>query len=575
MSARELITDHRDLWTGAVTSRSTAGRGRNGKIELTGIKKLRELILELAVRGKLLEQDPDDEPASVLLDRIAEEKARLVKEGKIKNAKKVPEVSIDEKSFITPSNWQWGRLEQLFLVVTDGDHQAPPKAENGTPFLVISNINSGKVDFAGCRKVTDNYYKKLDWKKKPVSGDLLYTVTGSYGIPVIVNTNRFFCVQRHIAILKPSELAPISYFKLFLSSPYAKNYASSIATGIAQKTVPLTGLRKLPIAIPPIEEQHRIVEKVDDLMALCDRLEQQEGDQLEAHEVLVDTLLDALTRSADAAEVTASWARIAEHFDILFTTEASIDKLKQAILQLAVMGRLVEQDPNDEPASVLLQRIAEEKARLVKEGKIKKTKSLPAIETNKAPLFIPSTWEMARIGEFVSLISGQHLKGEEYTDSPEDLAIPYLTGPAEFGDLSPSPTRFTNIKRAVANPSDILITCKGSGVGSLNIAETETAISRQLMAIRPIGVNKRFIFLLMGSLRKSIREKIVGIAIPGISREDITYAVAALPPLAEQKRIVDKFDELMALCDQLKARLAEAGETRTHLAEAVVEQAVN
>jgi type I restriction enzyme, S subunit len=127
-------------------------------------------------------------------------------------------------------------------------------------------------------------------------------------------------------------------------------------------------------AFPPLDEQHRIVEKVDELMALCDRLEQQVGDQLEAHEVLVDTLLDALTRSADATEVAESWARIAEHFDTLFTTEASIDKLKQAILQLAVMGRLVEQDPNDEPASVLLERIAEEKARLVKEGKIKKQK---------------------------------------------------------------------------------------------------------------------------------------------------------------------------------------------------------
>ncbi|TDR52033.1 type I restriction enzyme S subunit [Halomonas ventosae] len=591
MSARELITDHLDLWTGAVTQKRSSGRGTNGKIELTGIKKLRELILELAVRGKLVEQDPDDEPASVLLERIADEKAWLVKEGKIKKPKKLPEIAEEEMYFELPSGWQWERLDHLFAIVTDGDHQAPPKSEAGIPFLVISNINKGYLDFSECRRVPDNYYDQLDWTKKPKKGDILYTVTGSYGIPVKVNENLGFCVQRHVAILKASPSTPTPFLKVVLSSPYAKRIADSIATGIAQKTVPLTGLRKLTFALPPVEEQHRIVDKVDELMALCDRLEQQVGDQLEAHEVLVDTLLDALTRSTDAAEVAESWARIAEHFDTLFTTEASIDKLKQAILQLAVMGQLVEQDPDDEPASELLERIAEEKARLVKQGKLKKPKAISAPQAEDIPFQVPNNWKWCRL-ECLALHSASGWSpqcnntpriGDEWGvlkvsavswgsfNSDENKALP--------ASLMPRP-------ELEVKPNDFLISRANTAELVARSAVVPEDVPKNLMMSDKIvrfvfsdRVNAFYINLFNNSkISRDYYSRVAGgtsSSMKNVSRKQVQDLLVPLPPEKEQQRIVEKVDDLMALCDHLKTRLNEAGETRTQLAEAVVEQAVS
>jgi type I restriction enzyme S subunit len=158
-------------------------------------------------------------------------------------------------------------------------------------------------------------------------------------------------------------------------------------------------------ATPPLSEQHRIVQKVDELMALCDRLEQQTHDQHAAHETLVDALLNTLTQSADADK----WARVSSHFDTLFTTEHSIDRLKQTILQLAVMGRLAPRDPKDEPASVLLEQIAADNERVVKDKKLKKPNKLPVILDGETPFEIPSSWEWIRIGTFAHVKGGKRI----------------------------------------------------------------------------------------------------------------------------------------------------------------------
>lgn len=222
--------------------------------------------------GKLVPQDPNDEPASELLKRIQAEKTKLVAEGKIKKDKPLAPISEEEKPFELPRGWNWVRLADLLALVTDGDHQAPPKAETGVPFLVIGNLNTGIVSLEDCRFVPEEYYIKLDWGKKPIKNDLLYTVTGSYGIPIIVDILEKFCVQRHVAILKTVPSSPINYLGYLLKSIYALQYATEIATGIAQKTVPLTGLRLMPVAIPPEVEQKRVVAKVDELMTLCNQL---------------------------------------------------------------------------------------------------------------------------------------------------------------------------------------------------------------------------------------------------------------------------------------------------------------
>lgn len=237
------------------------------------IKSLRQTILNLAVRGKLVEQDPDDEPADELLKAIASEKALLVDKGVIKVDKKPKKAPAQVKLFELPVGWAWANLQSICLTVTDGDHQPPPRADQGVPFLVIGDVRTKTINYDVERKVSYDYFNGLDPIRKPQLGDLLYTLVGSFGIPVPVSQDIAFCVQRHIGILKPSKRVDQKALALFLESEFAFKQAEAAATGIAQKTVSLAGLRGMLLPVPPLAEQHRIVAKVEELMALCDRLE--------------------------------------------------------------------------------------------------------------------------------------------------------------------------------------------------------------------------------------------------------------------------------------------------------------
>lgn len=278
-------------------------------------KALRQKILDLAIHGKLVPQDPNDEPASVLLERIRAEKERLIKEGKIKKGKKSAKTSDKPHyPYELPKGWVWCKLEDYVFSVTDGDHQAPPKVSKGIPFLVISNIADGSLDFSNTRYVPEEYYEKKQMERKPKRGDILFSVTGSYGIVVNIKTDRLFCFQRHIGLIKPT--ISNEYLSFVLMSNYIKSLCDKLATGTAQKTVGLDTLRSLYVPIAPIEEQERIVAKIKHLLLQISFLEAGKGKLV-----------------------------------------AAIKQAKSKILDLAIHGKLVSQDPNDEPASELLKRI--------------------------------------------------------------------------------------------------------------------------------------------------------------------------------------------------------------------------
>ena len=246
---------------------------------------LKKSILQEAVQGKLVPQDPSDEPAEALLERIRAGKQLLIKEGKIKKdkhesvifrrdnshyEKRGPdEVCIDDAlPFEIPENWTWARLSSACVSIADGDHQPPPQVQDGIPFLVISNVSDGRVDFSDTRYVPKEYFDSLAEIRIPQCGDLLFTVTGSYGIVIPVQTERKFCFQRHIALIKFSCLSP-DFMKLWLSSPLVYEQCRRAATGTAQKTVGLASLKGLLIPIPPLNEQKRIVQKLNTLLALA------------------------------------------------------------------------------------------------------------------------------------------------------------------------------------------------------------------------------------------------------------------------------------------------------------------
>lgn len=584
----KLITDNIDLWTSAIKKRNSQGRGSNKKIELIGVKKLRELILELAVRGKLVPQDVNDEPASVLLEKIAVEKAQLIANKKIKKQKALSEITLEEKLFELPIGWKWCRLQDS-IDVRDGTHDSPKDAISGKVFPLVTSkdFKNGEINFESARRISAEDHFEISKRSLVEVGDILFSmIGGNIGNQVIVKDNREFSIK-NVALFKyydKSATVP-SYFKI-----YTENLASVLqesAKGGAQPFISLGALRKLVFALPPLAEQQRIVAKVDELMALCDQLEQQTEQSLNAHQTLVEVLLAALTNCDSTDDFQTSWQRIAEYFDVLFTTEHSIEQLKQTILQLAVMGKLVSQNPSDEPASVLLEKIAEEKSQHIADKKIKKQKPLPAITDEEKPFELPSGWEFERLGNLTSRLgSGSTPRGGQ--SAYVDKGIIFLRSQNVWNDgLKLDDTAYISdethnkMENTHVFPNDVLLNITGASLGRSTIFPeklTTANVSQHVTIIRLLEERMcEFVHLgIMSPLvQKLVWGRQVGMAIEGLSKKVLEQFEFPVPPLAEQHRIVAKVDELMALCEQLKTRLSDAQTTQLHLADAVVENALN
>ncbi|MDW1606287.1 MULTISPECIES: restriction endonuclease subunit S [unclassified Vibrio] len=591
MAVENLITEHIDIWTSAVKTKSASGRGSSKKLELYGVKKLRELILELAVRGKLVPQDPSDEPASVLLERIAQEKAQLIKDKKIKRSKKLPPVAEEDLKDDLPLGWQVSRLGEFVSII------------RGITFPASAKHNEPESNLIACLR-TANVQTQLDWddliyversyvkreEQMLAVGDIVMSMANSRELVGKVSYTYFLPKNLDVSfggflsVIRPYQLDS-AFLMMVLRSPSVRDElvgSSSQTTNIAN--ISLEKLNPLVVSIPPLKEQHRIVAKVDELMALCDQLEQQTEASIEAHQVLVTTLLDTLTNSANADELMQNWARISEHFDTLFTTEESIDQLKQTILQLAVMGKLVPQDPIDEPASELLKRIAEEKAQLVKEKKIKKQKALPPITEDEKPFELPSGWEWERIGTFGIVGTGAtpSRSNPKYWDDPKYNWV----SSGETSELFVNTTKEKVSELAIQEtnvsiyPSGTLIVAMyGQGKTRGQITElTEPAGTNQACAaIQLIEKNeshKDFVKLYFRKSYEELRSNAAGGAQPNLNVGKVQSTVIAVPPLNEQRRINTKVNELLTVCDHLKAHFEAVQSTQLHLTDAIVEQAV-
>lgn len=589
MAIENLITDHLDLWTAAVRPKSSAGRGSNNKLELTGIKKLRELILELAVRGKLVPQDPSDEPASVLLARIAAEKARLVKEGKIKKPKALPEIGEEDKPFELPEGWEWARFDEIinqeypisYGVLVPGESE-----EGGVPFVRISDIaidNPPLLPEKNISKSVDSNYARTRLN----GGEILMAVVGSIGkLGVVPDSWKGANIARALCRIVPVREVSKNYILHLLKSEFMQNNFKGDTRTLAQPTLNVGLIKNSVTPIPPFKAQQRIEAKVDELMALCDQLEQQSESQLAAHQTLVESLLSTLTDSVNADELAQNWARLAAHFDTLFTTEASIDALKQTILQLAVMGKLVPQDPADEPASVLLERIATEKARLVKEKKIKKEKPLPAISEDEKSFELPHGWEWCRLGSLMPQFqNGASSRGDNGGTPITVLRLADIKDwKVSLVDTRELSIYYKSIDKYLLEKGDtLIIRVNGSSdiVGRfIGCDESYDAIycdhfirMRFLIEV----FNTRYLSLLGSS--NIVRAKIADLFVSTagqktVNQGHISSIVLPLPSITEQHRIVAKVDELMTICDQLKSRLQTSQQTQLALAESLVEGAL-
>eukprot|EP01132_Coremiostelium_polycephalum_P013915 gene13915-16924_t len=576
-----------ETWTSALQTRSTAGRGSSGKIDLYGIKKLRELILELAVRGKLVPQDPNDEPASELLKRIAAEKAELVKQGKIKKQKPLPEISEEEKPFELPEGWEWARINDIASFTNGYAFKSSEFQNSGVGIVKIGDIDSsGFISTAGMSYVSEKKINVLPEEMRVNPGDMVIAMSGATTGKLGFNKTKstFLLNQRVGKIVTYSVDKEFIYH--YLSTRIEENLFISLGSAIPN--ISTAQINNIIIPIPPSDEQVKIIARVKLLISLCDQLEQQSLTSLDAHQQLVETLLGTLTDSQNAEELAENWARISEHFDTLFTTEASVDALKQTILQLAVMGKLVPQDPNDEPASELLKRIAQEKAQLVKEGKIKKQKPLPPISDEEKPFELPEGWEWCKFGLTSEFINGD--RGSNYPNKNEYVSqgIPWInTGHIEKnGTLTVTEMnfitegKFNELRSRKIQKGDLVYCLRGATFGKTAfVIPYETgAIASSLMIIRPfITEMGGYIYNYLTSPfgRSQIYRFDNGSAQPNLSANSVMLYSFPCPPLTEQYRIFSQVGLLHELCDKLKTRIKTAQQTQLHLADALTDAAIN
>ncbi|OPH82903.1 restriction endonuclease subunit S [Nitrobacter vulgaris] len=538
------------------------------------IARLRRFILDLAVRGKLVPQDPNDEPASELLRRIAKEKARLVKAGEIKREKPTERASADDLDFDAPAGWSVTCLSEITICL---DYRRVPI--NGTE---RDARNVGKS-----QKELFPYYgatQQQGWIDDYLF-DGEFILLGEDGVPFHdqLRTKAYLItgkswVNNHAHVFQGILASPrflVHYLNVF-------DYAGRVV-GATRAKLNQAQAVTIPVPLPPLAEQHRIVAKVDELMGLCDRLEAARANREGVRDRLVAASLVRL--NAPDPETFHADARFAlDALPALTTRPDQIKALRQTILNLAVRGKLLTQDENDEPASELLKRIAKEKARLVKAGEIRKEKARPPISDDDKSFDPPNSWSWVRLGDLSQLV----------TSGSRDWAQHYATEGAIFvrmGNLSKDHyrLRLDHIQRVKApsdgegtrtrlQPGDILISITGD-VGMLGLIPEgfgEAYINQHTAMVRPITeIKGRYLAELFRSpfAQGQFNQPQRGIK-NSFRLTDVTQFVVPLPPLAEQHRIVAKVDALMALCDRLEASLTATAATRRRLLDALLAEAL-
>ncbi|EOS8551895.1 restriction endonuclease subunit S [Vibrio vulnificus] len=583
MAVENLITEHIDIWTSAVKTKSTSGRGSSKKLELYGIKKLRELILELAVRGKLVPQNPNDEPASVLLDRIAEEKKKLIENKKLRKSKDLNEISEKDIPYRIPSTWKWCYLSDLGSIIGGGTPKSNEDVywtDKGVKWLTPADLYGLKSKYIGSgkRDITNLGLEKSSAQLLP-KGSVLFSSRAPIGY-VAITSNELATNQGFKSVVPIfQELSEYIYYFLKRSG----KFIDAEASGTTFKEVSGTVVSKVLTPLPPIAEQHRIVAKVDELMALCDQLEQQTEASIEAHQVLVTTLLDTLTNSADADELMQNWARISEHFDTLFTTEESIDQLKQTILQLAVMGKLVPQYSNDKVQTTDLDPVVKKHRKLLSlatnTGKI----DLTSFESISKKVSFPDNWAVRPLAEVVLAVVDCPHSTPKWTDNGEICVRTTQMAPFKL-DLSSSryvssDTYIKRVERLEPTEDDVLYSREGGilGIACRVPSGTKLCLGQRMIVIRPSTfITSKFLELVLNSplINEIARYNTTGGAAPRVNVAVIKGYPIPLPALDEQNRIIDKAEELTEICNRLKVRLKESHTIQQDLTNAMVEQAV-
>lgn len=540
------------------------------------IARLRRFILDLAVRGKLVPQDAGNESASELLKRIAKEKARLVKAGEIRTPKAIPALS--EQPFPIPSNWRWSQLAEIGVL--SPRNEAPDHLEASFVLMTLIAAEYGVA----------NQHEIRPWGE--IKKGYTHFAEGDVGLakitPCFENgksavfrnlTSRMGAGTIELHIVRPL-FVDQGYILLFLKSPHFIETGIPKMTGTAgQKRVPTEYFAHSPFPLPPLAEQNSIVAKVDELMGLCDRLEAARAGREVARDRLAAASLARL--NAPDPETFQDDARFAlDALPALTTRPDQIKALRQTILNLAVRGKLVPQDANDEPASELLKQLKKARTALEAKGKIRKDKGKsPSHYGGEQGFDLPSRWSWARLTEI----------GQTQTGTSPSSANPALFGnftpfikPADLDGNQinydgPGLSEIGIVHSRLAAENSILMVCIGATLGKVNTTARPVCFNQQINALTPFldGLTAFVAMALKASDFQSLAWSKAGTGtLPIISKGKWEVLPIPLPPLAEQHRIVARVDTLMALCDRLEASLTATAATRRRLLDALLAEAL-
>lgn len=541
-----------------------------------GVDQLRRLILSLAVRGKLVEQNPSDEPASQLLPRLASEKSLWRGDAVRPFA--------DPQPHVVPATWEWARLEQI---VDFEIGRTPPTKDSrywteadGFPWVSIRDMPKyGVVNRT--RKMVSEISVDEVFKKPPTpSGTLLMSFKLSIGKVALLDMDAY----HNEAII--SIYPPIGELGCYLHRCLrGLNLLADTTGAVKGATLNKTKLRSLPVPIPPLAEQPRIVAKVDELMGLCDDLEARQQQQREARLALSAAHLHRLV---DPRRVSLSrkWTPIRDHFELLYDSSTTVTQLRHAILQLAVTGQLVRQESKSEPASSLLERLRTQQEQLVEAKTIRRTKPLPPVKDGPAPFELPASWSWSRLGQLSKAVD----YGTSHKASGDSIGVPVLRmgniqgGYLDFEDLKYVPSSISDLPRLYLKPDDLLFNRTNSyelvGKAALFKGKADAySFASYLIRVTLLdGVSPDFLNYALNApyFRRTQVE-------PSLTQQcgqanfngtKLRLSLVPLPPAEEQRRIVAKVRKLLALCDDLQTKLERAESESEKLMAAVFQRLV-
>lgn len=488
-------------------------------------QELKASILQLAIQGKLVPQIESEGNAEDLFKEIQKEKQRLIDEKKIKKEKPLEPIKDEDIPFDIPSSWKWVRLVEV-IDVRDGTHDTPKYVDKGVPLVTSKNLENGKINFEGAKPISISDANEINKRSGVDDLDILFAMIGSIGNPVLVHKDREFCIK-NVALFKSYNKSLFSMDYLYQVLMLAQDNMKKVASGGVQSFVSLGFLRNYLIPLPPLEEQKRIVAKIEELLPLVERYGK-------AYERL-------------------------EEFNKKFPGD-----MKKSVLQMAIQGKLVEQRPEEGTAEELYELIQTEKARLIKEGKIKKEKPLEPIKGEEIPFDIPSSWKWCRLGEL-----GEYRKGPFGSSLTKAMFVPKsetsvkvyeqknaIKKDYSIGEYYISQQKYEEMKGFEVLPHDIIVSCAGT-IGETYFIPNDAPIgiiNQALMRVRLVSNDIVPFWLLYFDYILKAQAKInsSGTAIKNIPPFEVLKAYCfPLPPLEEQKRIVAKIEEVLPLCDAL------------------------